>query len=371
MLCIDIQARQGDLSLQVNTRIANTVTALAGPSGCGKTTLLRVIAGLTPSQGLLTFNDVTWQDDTIIVPSHRRRIGFVFQDDQLFPHLTVEQNLRYGMERAQAAGVDIALTLAEVTAHFDLHALLKRRPATLSGGESRRVNIARAVLSQPQLLLLDEPLTGLDNKRKAEIFPYLAKATRELQIPTLYVSHINDEIAQFCDNMIVMQHGKLIDQGATAEVLPRLWREPLESDRSLSEAGSLINASVSRFDPIYSMIHLQVADQPLQVIGPKMPETSQIRLFLAAKDVAIALQRPTDLSIRNTLAATVRAITPMQGETPGLVAVELLIEHPTEPQALSAHITAAACDALLLENGAHVFALIKSARISTPSISEG
>ena len=105
-----------------------------------------------------------------------RRIGFVFQDDQLFPHLTVEQNLRYGMERAQAAGVDIALTLAEVTAHFDLHALLKRRPATLSGGESRRVNIARAVLSQPQLLLLDEPLTGLDNKRKAEIFPTSPKS---------------------------------------------------------------------------------------------------------------------------------------------------------------------------------------------------
>ena len=168
------------------------------------------------------------------------------------------------------------------------------------------------------------------------------------------MSHINDEIAQFCDNMIVMQHGKLIDQGATAEVTQAVAEFTRIRIEALSEAGSLINASVSRFDPIYSMIHLQVADQPLQVIGPKMPETSQIRLFLAAKDVAIALQRPTDLSIRNTLAGVVRAITPMQGETPGLVAVELLIEHPTEPQALSAHITAAACDALLLETGAHV-----------------
>ena len=118
------------------------------------------------------------------------------------------------------------------------------------------------------------------------------------------------------------------------------------------------------------MIHLLVANQPLQVVGPTLPETSAVRLFLAAKDVAIALQPPTDLSIRNTLAATIGSITPMQDEAPGFVAVELTIEHPTEPQTLSAHITAAACDALSLEVGAQVFALIKSARISTPSIFE-
>ena len=370
MLSIDIQSDQGDLSLQVKARIPNAITAVFGPSGCGKTTLLRAIAGLTPSRGLLTFNGVVWQDDIVNVPCHQRRIGFVFQDDRLFPHLNVEQNLRYGLERARANGVDIRLTLSDVAKHFDLHALLGRRPTTLSGGESRRVNIARAILGQPQLLLLDEPLTGLDNNRKADVLPYLAKITRELQIPTLYVSHINDEIAQFCDNMIVMQQGQLVDQGPTADVLPRLGREPLGTDRNLSEAGSLINATVSGFDPGYSMIHLQVANQPLQVIGPTKPETRQIRLFLAAKDVAIALQPPIDLSIRNTLAATIRGISPMQEEAPGFVAVELLIDHPTEPQALRAHITAAACDALALEAGAQVFALIKSARISTPSIFE-
>ena len=370
MLSIDIRSDHGDLSLQVKTRIPNAITALFGPSGCGKTTLLRAIAGLTPSRGLLTFNDEVWQDESVTVPSHRRRIGFVFQNDRLFPHLNVEQNLRYGLERAQANGVDIKLTMSAVAEHFDLQTLLRRRPTTLSGGESRRVNIARALLGQPQLLLLDEPLTGLDSQRKAEILPYLAKITRELQIPTLYVSHINDEIAQFCDNMIVMQQGELVDQGSTAEVLPRLWRESLGADRNLTEAGSLINAWVARFDPDYSMIHLQVGNQPLQVIGPTMPETSQIRLFLAAKDVAIALQPPTDLSIRNTLVATIRSITPMQDEAPGLVAVELVIDQPTEPQALSAHITAAACDALSLEAGAQVFALIKSARISSPSLFE-
>ena len=370
MLSIDIQSDQGNLSLQIKTQIPNAVTALFGPSGCGKTTLLRAIAGLTPSRGLLTFNDDTWQNDTVNVPSHRRRIGFVFQDDRLFPHLNVEQNLRYGLERAQANGVDIKLTLPDVAEHFDLHPLLTRRPSTLSGGESRLVNIARAVLGQPKLLLLDEPLSGLDNTRKADVLPYLAEITRELQIPTLFVSHIKDEIAQFCDHMIVMQQGELVDQGPTAEVLPRLWREPLGTDRSLNEAGSLINATVTDFDPGYSMIHLQVANQPLQVIGPSMPETSQIRLFLAAKDVAIALRAPTDLSIRNTLAVTVGRMTSMQDEAPGFVAVELIIEHSSAPQALSAHVTAAACDALSLEVGARVFALIKSARISTPSIFE-
>lgn len=391
MLDLDIQLRIDALSLHVQGTVPNTVAALFGPSGCGKTTLLRAIAGLTPCSGRISFNDVVWQDDNQRLPTHKRRIGYVFQQDQLFAHLSVEQNLRYGLDRASAANIAIDLPLNEVVARFDLQPLLNRRAASLSGGESRRANIARAILSQPQLLLLDEPLTGLDAKRKAQIMPYLTEVTSGLGIPTLYVSHLNDEIARLCDYMLVMQRGKLTDQGPTQDVLPRLWREPLETfdTQSIeSEAGSLVKATVTGFDKPYSMIQMAVAGQRLQVLGQALPQTPKVRVFLAAKDVAIALHSPKDLSIRNALAAKVVKLTPMTGLANGLVAVDMCIVTPPakeqgsseleinerevneqeagaeSPQTISAHISKAASQALGLEVGSAVYALIKSARIA-------
>jgi len=366
MLALDIQTRVGDLSLQVTAEVGDGVSALFGPSGCGKTTLLRAIAGLTPCNGEMRFNQTIWQGPNVFVPLHERRVGYVFQDDRLFPHLTVGENLSYGLERA-AKKVPIELPMTEVVDHFDLEPLLHRYPSTLSGGESRRVNIGRALCSQPKLLLLDEPLTGLDGRRKAEIIPYLATVAKDLNIPAVYVSHINDEIAQLCDQMMVMAEGTLIDHGPTDSVLNRLWQTQGQ-EQPVGEPGSLLNAQVSGFDDAKAMLHLSVAGQALQVICPVLPQVDRLRLFIAAADVAIGLDKPSRLSIRNTLSGTITQLRPLSGAKFGLVAVDIELPAIDNPQTIVAHISAAACEDLGLSRGMPVYALIKSARITTPLI---
>jgi molybdate transport system ATP-binding protein len=371
MLSLDIQAQTGDLTLNVATSIGDGVTALFGPSGCGKTTLLRAIAGLMPSEGTIRCNNVVWQNTGTFMPLHQRRVGYVFQDDRLFPHLTVAGNLQYGFRRAKAAGLSIGLELQEVVARFDLEPLLQRYPNTLSGGESRRVNIARSLCSQPQLLLLDEPLTGLDAQRKADIIPYLATVAKDLSIPTVYVSHINDEIAQLCDNMLVMTAGTLIDEGPTGEVLGRLWRAS-GPDQSYGDPGSLLEASVMHFDEANAMVHLNVAGQELQVISPTEPQTQDLRLFLAAADVALSLDQPGRMSIRNVLTGAIVGIRQLTGAKIGLVAIDIDLDAENHGQdkgndhKIVAHISAAACKDLGLARGMPVYALIKSAKLTTP-----
>lgn len=373
MLSLDIQTRAGNLDLMVTVDIGDGVTALFGPSGCGKTTLLRAIAGLSPCRGTIRFNDSVWQESGVLIPLHQRRVGYVFQDNRLFPHLTVLDNLQYGLDRAKNGHVPIELELQEVIRRFELEPLLLRYPHTLSGGESRRVNIARSLCSQPQLLLLDEPLTGLDAQRKAQIIPYLASVAKDFSIPTIYVSHINDEIAQLCDHMLVMAAGTLIDQGPTAKVLNRLARAS-GSDQSFGNPGSLVDAQVIRFDDVNAMIHLIVAGQDLQVISPTKPEAKALRLFLAAADVAISLDAPGRLSIRNVLTGTIGDLRHLAGAKKGLVAVDIDLDDPKQDQGqgqgqrIVAHISAAACADLGLCQGLPIYALIKSARIATPLI---
>lgn len=372
MLSLDIKAQTGDLTLDIATNIGDGVTALFGPSGCGKTTLLRAIAGLMPCEGTIRCNDTIWQDSETFLPLHRRRVGYVFQDDRLFPHLTVAGNLDYGFRRAKATGLSIGLERQEVVSRFDLEPLLHRSPNTLSGGESRRVNIARSLCSQPQLLLLDEPLTGLDANRKADIIPYLAAVAKDLRIPTVYVSHINDEIAQLCDNTLVMNAGGLIDEGPTGEVLSRLWRAS-GADPRFGDPGSLLDATVTHFDETNAMVHLSVVGQQLQVISPNEPKAQNLRLFLAAADVALSLDPPGRTSIRNVLTGTIGSFRPLTGDKVGLVAVDINLdaleysENGSGP-AITAHISAAACADLDLNQGTPVYALIKSAKITTPFI---
>ena len=365
MLSLDIKTQAGGHPIAVKVNVERGVTALFGPSGSGKTTLLRAIAGLMPCEGSITFGEEVWQNADYHKPSHMRQVGYVFQEDRLFPHLSVEQNLGYGLERADALGTPTRLSMQDVVTKFNLQNLLTRRPVTLSGGESRRVNIARAILAQPRLLLLDEPLTGLDGARKAEIIPYLASIARELEIPIIYVSHINDEIAKLCGHMLIMQQGTVVDAGRTQDVLPRLGETQAHSVGELSEAGSLVSAKVDGFDSVYSMTSLRLAGQSLQVVGLEPPATAEVRVFLAARDIAIATQRPTHISIRNMLATKVTSISVLSGLSQGLVAVDLVLDGGDEK--ISAHISQAACDALGLTTGAHVFALIKSAKIAPPT----
>ncbi|MDP1536360.1 MAG: molybdenum ABC transporter ATP-binding protein [Burkholderiales bacterium] len=223
-----------DVDLELPSR---GVTALFGHSGSGKTTLLRCIAGLErTANGYLAIDGTLWQDGASFLPTHRRPIGYVFQEASLFPHLSVRGNLEYGAKRAQSlpareggAGGGRANLCRPASADFShivellgIGTLLDRKPERLSGGERQRVAIARALLTAPRLLLMDEPLAALDLARKNEILPYLERLHDELEIPVLYVSHAPDEVARLADHLVVMDGGRAVAQGPLADVLSRI-----------------------------------------------------------------------------------------------------------------------------------------------------
>jgi molybdate transport system ATP-binding protein len=220
MLRIDVAKQLGEFSLQASFASEGRVTGLFGASGAGKTSLINMIAGLLrPDRGSIAIDDETLDDTAagVHVPAHRRRIGYVFQDARLFPHLDVRQNLEYGRRMNRLA--DDPAERTRITALLDIGNLLDRRPGQLSGGERQRVALGRALLTQPRLLLLDEPLGSLDEERKVEILPYLVRLRDEANVPMVYVSHDAGEMRQLATQVVMLKRGRVIAFGRT-EVLP-------------------------------------------------------------------------------------------------------------------------------------------------------
>jgi molybdate transport system ATP-binding protein len=210
MLRVDIAKRLGGFSIEAAFESEGRVTGLFGASGAGKTSLINMIAGLMrPDRGSIVIDDEILDDTTkhLHVPVHRRRIGYVFQDARLFPHLDVRRNLDYG-RRMNRLEEDLALH-ERVTGLLDIGHLLNRRPGRLSGGERQRVALGRALLSKPRLLLLDEPLGSLDEERKEEILPYLVRLRDEAGIPMVYVSHDIGEMRQLATHIVFLRRGKV------------------------------------------------------------------------------------------------------------------------------------------------------------------
>jgi len=214
MLAVDVEKRLGGLNLSVCFEAAHGATALFGPSGAGKTSVVNMIAGLlTPDRGAITLDDTALFDDTknIDVPAHRRRIGYVFQEGRLFPHLNVRQNLDYG--RRMSGQTRDASEFERVTALLDIGRILERRPGKLSGGERQRVAVGRALLMRPRLLLLDEPLASLDAGHKREILPYLVRLRDDAGIPIVYVSHLPAEVRRIATTVVRIDTGHVTATG--------------------------------------------------------------------------------------------------------------------------------------------------------------
>jgi len=215
MLEVNVQKKLGSFSINVAFLVrAPGITALFGPSGAGKTSVINMVAGLMkPDQGQISVNGNTVFDSRrgIDVPPNRRRLGYVFQDGRLFPHLSVKSNLTYGMNPAHKEGQRVNFDKAVEV--LDLGTLLRRRPAKLSGGEKQRVAIGRALLTNPSVLLMDEPLSSLDEARKAEIIPFVLRMQKEFLIPALYVSHSTDEISSLADHVVVIRSGEVVSNG--------------------------------------------------------------------------------------------------------------------------------------------------------------
>lgn len=325
------------------------ITALFGPSGSGKTSLLRLIAGLDrPDRGQIRFDGTPWLDTAHgarTLPAHRRGAALVFQDGQLFGHLTVAGNLRFAARRSRRAGP----ALDEIVEATGVAPLLRRGVGSLSGGERQRVAIARALAARPQLLLLDEPLSALDRAAKQPLLALIRALPARFGLPVVLVSHQLDEIAQSADEVLAMRAGRLVDQGPAVPVLARL-------DPALTghfEAGAVLLGQVAGYDPERGLSRVDLDDCSLSVPGDLGPAGTRARLRVRARDVAVALAPVPGLSIRNQLPATVTAIVLEEGAH-----AELSLR--VAGQTLKARLTRAAVADLNLTPGQPVIALIKS-----------
>ena len=353
-LDVDIAMRLGAFALQARFATDPGVTALFGRSGSGKTSIVNAIAGLIrPQRGRIAVDGAVLFDSErgIDLPVHRRRVGYVFQEARLFPHLTVRQNLLYGRwftPRAErVAGLD------EVVGLLALAPLLGRRPNRLSGGERQRVAIGRALLASPRILLMDEPLASLDAARKAEILPFVERLGHELRLPIVYVSHALEEVARLASTVVLVAEGRIADSGSTAEVLTRMD----SAGRSgRFETASLLEVRVAGHDEGFGLTRLDHPAGALVVPELDLPVGASLRLRIRARDVAISMAPPQGLSIRNVLRGRVARLVPMP---PALVEVELdLAGSP-----LAARITRRSAVELGLVPGSEVWALIKSAAL--------
>jgi len=351
MLQVDVELDRGAFRLAAafSSETAG-VTALYGRSGSGKTTLVGALAGLLrPRRGSIRLDGQPLFDSQtrVNLPPERRRLGYVFQEGRLFPHLSVAGNLTYGMKRVPEAERFLAVdTVVELLA---LGALLPRRPATLSGGEKQRVALGRALLAQPRLLLLDEPLASLDQAMKDEVLPFLERLRDEVRLPMIYVSHQMSEVVRLADRLVLLEQGRVAAEGPVADLLGRLDLRHLTGQQ---EAGALLRARLAEIDPRWGLARLELDAASLWIPAPEAPLGSELRLRVQARDVAIALAPPQGLSVQNVLPATVAEI---RAEPP-YVDLSLAVGG----QRLSARITGRAADQLGLAVGQPVYALLKA-----------
>jgi molybdate transport system ATP-binding protein len=341
---------RGDFTLDVDTQMPMCgVIGIFGASGSGKTTLLRCIAGLERAIGSLHVNGEAWQGDTTFKPTHQRPLGYVFQEANLFPHLSVRANLEYGMKRIPFS--ERKVNLDQVEEWLGLGHLIERRdPTKLSGGERQRVAIGRALLTSPRILLMDEPLSALDTASKQDILPYLECLHRELEIPVLYVSHALDEVARLADHLVLLQHGQIIASGMLNETLSRLDLPTAHLD----DTGVVIEGEVAQHDDIYHLTRLDFPGGNLWVGQVKQPLGSRARVRVLARDVSIALRQVNDSSITNILAARITKIS-----DGGADKVNVLMNIGASDVLLS-RITRRSRDLLGLKVGRDVFAQVKS-----------
>jgi molybdate transport system ATP-binding protein len=280
------------------------VSVLFGPSGCGKTTLLRCLAGLQRAQqGRLVVDGQPWQDEGLFLPPHRRPIGMVFQDAQLFPHLSVQGNLLYGLKRAGAAAS--RQTLDAAVELLGIGALLPRRPDALSGGERQRVAIARALALAPRLLLMDEPLAALDARRKQEILPFLDRLHRELTMPVVYVTHAIGEVMRLADHVVALEDGRAVASGPLHEMLARLDLPTLAQDE---QAGVVLACTVAAREPQWQLARMDFDGGSLWTRDNGHPTGQPVRVQVLARDVSLSLSEATDSSIANHLSGTLQAL---------------------------------------------------------------
>lgn len=296
MLKIKVKKQLGHFELKADLQIpAAGVTALFGLSGSGKSSLINLVSGLLkPDEGQIVLNQrvLTDTQQGIDIPVHQRRIGYVFQDARLFPHYRVKGNLCYGITSIDQNHFDYIVSL------LGIEHLLNRYPITLSGGEKQRVAIGRALLTQPEILLMDEPLSALDLPRKRELMQYLETLSQQIQIPILYVTHSLEELLRLAQNVVLLDGGKVL----AYDSLEKLWESPVFLPWKLEdEQSAVLSLPVLQHYEIYAITQLGLSTQSLWVKQLPMQQGSQVRVCIKGSDVALSLSQPNRTSVRNIL----------------------------------------------------------------------
>ena len=348
-LSVDIRLPRDRFVLEVSqTFSAQGVTTLFGPSGCGKSSLLRVIAGHEPrALGNVVCGEDVWLGGKTM-PAHQRRVGFVFQDARLFAHLDVAGNLAFAEKRARH---DSGIRRDAVIEALGIDALLHRPVQDLSGGERQRVSIARSLLGQPRLMLMDEPLAALDHRAKARILPMIADLPKRFGVPVIYVTHALDEVAQISDHVVMMQSGKVIADGPVSEMLER---PDLQGLSGRFEAGTILEGVVAGHDQEMHLTSVDVGGLAFEMPYLDAPIGQSLRLRVRARDVTLAVKRPEGISTRNIHDGRILKLSPEAGSAFVEVLIDLGATH------LQARVTRAAVRDLALTEGSNVFALVKS-----------
>lgn len=352
---ISVRRKQGNFGIDASFHGAESgVTALYGPSGAGKTSIVNMVAGLMrPDAGCIAINGLCLFDSAkgIDLPPETRRIGYIFQDGRLLPHLSVRSNLTYGMHRTPVERRFVHFD--QVVDLLGIGHLLHRRPARLSGGEKQRVAIGRALLTSPAMLLMDEPLASLDSARKAEVLPFIMRLGREFAIPILYVSHAMDEILNLATHMAIMEEGRVLACGNIEDLLAR---SDLQTFFGRTEIGTVISTVAENPKDSFGLAHLRFGGRILKVQGIQAAPGALVRVRIPASHVAIALKAPEQTSLQNIFPGTICEILDQ-----GAHFVEVRLDIGC---ALWARITRQSCVNLDLKPGMSVFALIKSVAVS-------
>lgn len=347
---VDIDHAREHFRLTARFSSAPGLTALFGRSGSGKSTLVDIIGGLIrPTRGRVAVDGQVLVDTDrgLFIPKHRRRIGYVFQDSRLFPHLSVRNNLLYGrwFARNERGG---SSDLASVVELLGIGALLDRQPDSLSGGEKQRVAIGRALLAHPRLLLMDEPLASLDEARRAEILPYIERLRDQAGVPIVYVSHSVTEVARLATTVVILSEGRVTAVGPVLDILP------LADAGDAGDAGSVLDATIARHDEAFQLTVLASAAGELQVPRLAAPVGSPVRAYIRARDVMISLRSPEEISALNVLPCCIAAVAPNPNGAQADVRLDC------NGAILTARLTTKSVHRLALVPGRPVFAVIKS-----------
>jgi molybdate transport system ATP-binding protein len=350
-LIVELRRRLGGFDLAAAFESGGRLTALFGPSGSGKTSLVNLIAGLDrPDAGRVAVDGRVLVDTRarVFVPAHRRRIGYVFQDARLFPHLTVRQNLTYGRFFAPAA--ERTTDLGAVVELLGISHLLDRRPGGLSGGEKQRTAIGRALLASPRLMLMDEPLAALDDARKAEILPYVERLRDEAGVPIVYVSHSVAEVTRLATDVVMLAAGKVVASGPARDVLTRF---DLLLDAERGETGALLDLVLDAQDERFGLSLLHSAAGAWRAPRIDVAPGTRLRTRIRARDVMLATEPPARMSALNVISGTVAHVAAGEG-------ADALVEVDCSGDRLLARVTRASVAALGLAPGRPVFAIVKA-----------